>query len=52
MMNGHLGRYLQTAELWHCPADMTMGMNTREKRRVPRIRSMSMNNWEIGRAHV
>ena len=34
--------------IWHCPADMTMAMNTREKRRVPRIRSMSMNNWVGG----
>ena len=34
--------------IWHCPADLTMAMNTREKRRVPRIRSMSMNNWVGG----
>ncbi|MBX3732079.1 MAG: type II secretion system protein [Verrucomicrobiae bacterium] len=34
--------------IWHCPADYTMAFNTRERRRVPRIRSMSMNNWVGG----
>jgi len=34
--------------IWKCPADQTMGLNTRTKQRVPRIRSMSMNNWVGG----
>jgi len=34
--------------IWHCPADTTMGFDTRQKRKVPRIRSMSMNNWVGG----
>jgi len=34
--------------IWKCPADHTQGFNTREKRKVPRIRSMSMNNWVGG----
>lgn len=34
--------------IWHCPADLTVGFNTTEKRTVPRIRSMSMNCWVGG----
>ncbi len=34
--------------IWHCPADRVFANNTREKRQVPRIRSMSMNNWVGG----
>jgi prepilin-type N-terminal cleavage/methylation domain-containing protein/prepilin-type processing-associated H-X9-DG protein len=34
--------------IWHCPADMTMAYNTRDKKFVPRIRSVSMNNWVGG----
>ncbi|MEW6156323.1 MAG: type II secretion system protein [Verrucomicrobiota bacterium] len=33
--------------IWHCPADTSMGLN-RQRQRVPRIRSMSMNNWVGG----
>jgi len=36
--------------IWHCPADTTMGYDTRQKKKVPRIRSMSMNNWVGGPA--
>jgi prepilin-type N-terminal cleavage/methylation domain-containing protein len=35
-------------QIWKCPADQTMAYNTREKKMVPRIRSMSMNNWVGG----
>jgi prepilin-type N-terminal cleavage/methylation domain-containing protein/prepilin-type processing-associated H-X9-DG protein len=34
--------------IWHCPADQTVGYNTQQKKYVPRIRSMSMNNWVGG----
>jgi prepilin-type N-terminal cleavage/methylation domain-containing protein/prepilin-type processing-associated H-X9-DG protein len=34
--------------IWKCPADQTMGYNTKTKQSVPRIRSMSMNNWVGG----
>jgi prepilin-type N-terminal cleavage/methylation domain-containing protein/prepilin-type processing-associated H-X9-DG protein len=34
--------------VWHCPADLTMAYDTRQKKLVPRIRSMSMNNWVGG----
>jgi len=34
--------------IWHCPADMSMAYNSRDRRFVPRIRSMSMNNWVGG----
>jgi len=37
-----------SVEIWKCPADKTMGYNTKTKRAVPRIRSMSMNNWVGG----
>ncbi len=34
--------------IWHCPADQTTAFNTKLMVRVPRIRSMSMNNWVGG----
>jgi hypothetical protein len=34
--------------IWKCPADQTTALNPRTKQRVPRIRSMSMNNWVGG----
>ena len=34
--------------IWHCAADQTMAYDTRQKKYVPRIRSMSMNNWVGG----
>ena len=37
-----------SVEIWKCPADHTMGFNTVLRRNVPRIRSMSMNNWVGG----
>lgn len=37
-----------STEIWKCPADKSMGFNTRTKQAVPRIRSMSMNNWVGG----
>ncbi len=40
----------KTVSVWHCPADMTMAKDTRQKKTVPRIRSMSMNNWVGGPA--
>ena len=46
MMNGHLGRYLQTAELWHCPADTSRSSHNR--RQVLRARSVSMSAWVNG----
>jgi prepilin-type N-terminal cleavage/methylation domain-containing protein/prepilin-type processing-associated H-X9-DG protein len=33
--------------IWHCPADMSYGLNT-SGQRVPRTRSMSMSNWVGG----
>lgn len=39
-----------SVNIWHCPADFTTAMDTRNKRKVPRIRSMSMNNWVGGPA--
>lgn len=36
-----------SAEIWKCPADKSTGIN-RQGQRVPRIRSMSMNNWVGG----
>ncbi len=36
--------------IWHCPADFTMAMDTKQRKKVPRIRSMSMNNWVGGPA--
>ncbi len=34
--------------IWHCPADYTTAYDGRQKKTVPRIRSMSMNNWVGG----
>lgn len=34
-------------KIWKCPADKTFGINA-QGQRVPRIRSMSMNNWVGG----
>jgi prepilin-type N-terminal cleavage/methylation domain-containing protein/prepilin-type processing-associated H-X9-DG protein len=34
-------------EIWKCPADKSTGINA-QNQRVPRIRSMSMNNWVGG----
>jgi prepilin-type N-terminal cleavage/methylation domain-containing protein/prepilin-type processing-associated H-X9-DG protein len=34
-------------KIWKCPADRAFGINS-EGKRVPRIRSMSMNNWVGG----
>ncbi|MFO1461603.1 MAG: type II secretion system protein [Verrucomicrobiota bacterium] len=36
--------------IWHCPADFTMATDTKLKRKVSRIRSMSMNSWVGGPA--
>jgi hypothetical protein len=36
-----------TLGIWKCPADKTTGID-RQNQRVPRIRSMSMNNWVGG----
>lgn len=33
--------------IWHCPADTSFGINP-QGQRVPRTRSMSMNNWVGG----
>jgi len=33
--------------IWKCPSDTSMGINA-QKQKVPRIRSMSMNNWVGG----
>jgi prepilin-type N-terminal cleavage/methylation domain-containing protein/prepilin-type processing-associated H-X9-DG protein len=37
----------QNVAIWKCPADKSTGINN-EGQRVPRIRSMSMNNWVGG----
>jgi prepilin-type processing-associated H-X9-DG protein len=37
-----------SVEIWKCPADKTMAYNTKLQKYVPRIRSMSMNNWVGG----
>jgi prepilin-type N-terminal cleavage/methylation domain-containing protein/prepilin-type processing-associated H-X9-DG protein len=41
--------YVNTVNIWKCPADRSMAINN-EGQRVPRIRSMSMNNWVGGPA--
>lgn len=33
--------------IWHCPADTSTGAN-KQNQRVPRVRSVSMNNWVGG----
>ncbi|HWW02518.1 MAG TPA: prepilin-type N-terminal cleavage/methylation domain-containing protein [Candidatus Acidoferrum sp.] len=33
--------------IWHCPADTSYGVNP-QNRQVPRVRSVSMNNWVGG----
>ena len=33
--------------IWKCPSDTSMGVNA-QRQKVPRIRSMSMNNWVGG----
>jgi len=48
LIQGHLGRYLQTAELWHCPADTSR--STHNRRSLPRARSVSLNAWVNGTA--
>jgi prepilin-type N-terminal cleavage/methylation domain-containing protein len=37
-----------SVQIWKCPADQTQAFNTRLRQYVPRIRSMSMNNWVGG----
>ncbi len=37
----------QSAQLWRCPSDRSMGINAQGVS-VPRIRSVSMNNWVGG----
>ena len=37
----------ESIDIWKCPADKSHGI-TREGRRVPRIRSMAINNWVGG----
>lgn len=39
--------YVNTVDIWKCPADKSMAINSTNQR-VPRIRSMSMNNWVGG----
>jgi prepilin-type N-terminal cleavage/methylation domain-containing protein/prepilin-type processing-associated H-X9-DG protein len=39
--------YVNTVNIWKCPADKSTAVND-EGARVPRIRSMSMNNWVGG----
>jgi prepilin-type N-terminal cleavage/methylation domain-containing protein len=39
--------YCNTVEIWKCPADKSTGLNS-SNQTVPRIRSMSMNNWVGG----
>ncbi len=48
LMQGHLGRYLQTAALWRCPADPSR--STHNRRSIPRVRSVSLNAWVNGTA--
>jgi prepilin-type N-terminal cleavage/methylation domain-containing protein/prepilin-type processing-associated H-X9-DG protein len=37
----------QNVEIWKCPADRSQGINN-QGQRVPRIRSLAMNNWVGG----
>jgi prepilin-type N-terminal cleavage/methylation domain-containing protein len=37
----------QSAQVWRCPSDRSMGV-TPQGARVPRIRSLAMNNWTGG----
>jgi prepilin-type processing-associated H-X9-DG protein len=37
--------------IWHCPADTSYGINSLNQR-VPRVRSVSMNNWVGGNGDV
>jgi prepilin-type N-terminal cleavage/methylation domain-containing protein/prepilin-type processing-associated H-X9-DG protein len=39
--------YVNTVDIWKCPADRSTAINSTNQR-VPRIRSMSMNNWVGG----
>ncbi len=48
LLNGPLGRYLQAAELWHCPADNSRSQHNR--RQILRARSVSMNAFINGTA--
>ncbi len=46
LINGHLGAYVKTPELWRCPSDTST--STHNRRQVPRVRSISMNSWING----
>jgi prepilin-type N-terminal cleavage/methylation domain-containing protein len=42
-----LWNYCNSVDIWKCPADKTTAVNS-SNQTVPRIRSMSMNNWVGG----
>ena len=48
LLQGHLGKYLPTADLWHCPADNSR--STHNRRSLLRARSVSLNAWVNGTA--
>jgi len=41
LMRSHLWPYHKSLGIWHCPADTSIDARTK----LPRVRSMSMNNW-------
>ena len=41
----------QSAGIWHCPADTSYGIDNMGQR-VPRVRSVSMNNWVGGNGNT
>ncbi|HVY71986.1 MAG TPA: type II secretion system protein [Verrucomicrobiae bacterium] len=43
LMRSHLWPYHQSLGVWRCPADQSV--STHGGKKLPRVRSMSMNNW-------
>lgn len=43
LMTSHLWPYLNSLAVWRCPADKSMSRHS--GRLLPRVRSVSMNNW-------
>jgi prepilin-type N-terminal cleavage/methylation domain-containing protein len=41
LMHSHIQPYLDSLQVWRCPADKSVDSRTK----LPRVRSMSMNNW-------
>ena len=48
LINGHLGKYAKTPELWHCPRDTSR--STHNRKQYFRVRSVALNSWVNGTA--